>query len=140
MHSQIVLVNSTDLHSIKLLGHTGIIMMSYMQGYKHKKAFIVAEGPMQSTVRNFWKMIYDHNCAVVVMTSGLVEGGQESSTQYWPDRGIALYGEFIIDLLREEKLEGFTIRNLSVMDTRVHIPKSNKNLSNKIIIDPAVHH
>ena len=89
------------------------------QGYKHKRAFIVAEGPMKSTVRNFWKMIYERNCAVVVMTSSLVEGGQEASAQYWPDSGIAHYGEFAVDLLGEEKLQGFVIRNLSVMDTKV---------------------
>ena len=70
---------------------------------------------MQSTVRNFWKIVYDCNCAVVVMTSGLIEGGQEASAQYWPDSGIAHYGEFAVDLLGEEKVEGFTI---SVMDTR----------------------
>ena len=61
-----------------------IIKSYFIQGYKHKRAFIVAEGPMQSTVRNFWKMIYERNCAVVVMTSGLLEGGQEASAQYWP--------------------------------------------------------
>ena len=94
-------------------------MFIFIQGYKHKRAFIVAEGPMQSTVRNFWKMIYERNCAVVVMTSGLIEGGQEASAQYWPDSGITHYGESAVDLLGEEKLEGFTIRNLSVMDTRV---------------------
>ena len=90
-----------------------------MQGYKQKRAFIVAEGPMQSTVRNFWKMIYEHNCAVVVMTSSLIEGGQEASAQYWPDSGIAHYGEFAVDLLGEEKLQGFKIRNLSVLNTKV---------------------
>ena len=90
-----------------------------MQGYKHKRAFIVAEGPMKSTVRNFWKMIYERNCAVVVMTSSLIEGGQEASAQYWPDSGIAHYGEFAVDLLGEEKLQGFTIRNLSVLNTKV---------------------
>ena len=94
-------------------------MFIFLQGYKHKRAFMVAEGPMQSTVRNFWKMIYERNCAVVVMTSGLIEGEQEASIQYWPDSGIVHYGEFAVDLLGEEKLEGFTIRNLSVMDTRV---------------------
>ena len=94
-------------------------MFVFIQGYKHKRAFIVAEGPMQSTVRNFWKMVYDRNCAVVVMTLGLIERGQEASAQYWPDSGIAHYGEFAVDLLGEEKLEGFMIRNLSVMDTRV---------------------
>ena len=90
-----------------------------MQGYKHKRAFIVAESPMKSTLRNFWKMIYERNSAVVVMTSSLVEGGQEASAQYWPDSGIAHYGEFAVDLLGEEKLQGFVIRNLSVMDTKV---------------------
>ena len=95
-------------------------MFVSLQGYKHKRAFIVAEGPMQSTVRNFWKMIYERNSAVVVMTSSLIEGGQEASVQYWPDSGIAHYGEFAIDLWGEEKLEGFTIRNLSITDTKVH--------------------
>ena len=74
---------------------------------------------MQSTVRNFWKSIYDRNSAVVVMTSDFIEGGQETSTQYWPDSGIAHYGEFTVDLLGEEKLQGFVIRNLSIMDTNV---------------------
>ena len=76
---------------------------------------------MQSTVRNFWKMIYERNCAVVVMTSGLFEEGQEASAQYWPDSGTACYGEFAVDLLGEEKLEGFTVRNISVTDTKVAI-------------------
>ena len=94
-------------------------MFVLLQGYKHKRAFIIAEGPMQSTVRNFWKMIYGCKCAVVVMTSALIEGGQEASAQYWPDSGIVHYGEFAVDLLGEEKLEGFIIRNLSVLDTKV---------------------
>ena len=89
------------------------------QGYKQKKAFIIAEGPMQNTVRNFWKMIYDRKCAVVVMVSGLVEGGVEASAQYWPDSGITRFGEYTVDLLREETLEGFTIRELSIIDIKV---------------------
>jgi protein tyrosine phosphatase len=88
---------------------------------KRKRAFIVAEGPMQSTVRNFWKMIYERNCAVVVMTSSLIEGGQEASAQYWPDSGIAHYGEFAVYLVGEEKLQGFMIRNLSVSNIKVYI-------------------
>ena len=55
------------------------------------------------------------------MTSGLIEGGLEASAQYWPDRGTAHYGKFAIDMLQEEQLEGFTIRNLSVTDTKVEI-------------------
>ena len=46
-----------------------------MQGYKQKKAYIIAEGPMASTARNMWKLVYDKQCGVVVMLSGLMEDG-----------------------------------------------------------------
>ena len=74
---------------------------------------------MKSTVRNFWKMVYDRKCAVVVMVSGLVEEGQEASAQYWPSSGMTQYGEYTVDLLGEEKLEGFTIREISVLEAKV---------------------
>ena len=75
---------------------------------------------MQNTVRNFWKMIYDRKCAVVVMVSSLVEDGEEASTQYWPDSGMAQFGEYTVDLLEEEVLEGFSIRELSVLESKVY--------------------
>ena len=31
---------------------------------------------MQSTTRDFWKMLHDKKCSVIVMLSDLVEGGQ----------------------------------------------------------------
>ena len=71
---------------------------------------------MDSTVRNFWKMIYDRKCAVVVMVSGLVEGKKESSVRYWPGSGSYQYGEYDVEILGEEPLEGFTIRDLSVVN------------------------
>ena len=66
-------------------------------------------------------MIYDRKSAVIVMVSDLKEGGQEASAQYWPSSGIAQYGEYTVDLLAEEPLQGFTIRTLSVMDKKVCI-------------------
>ena len=51
----------------------------HKQGYKQKKAYIIAEGPMVSTVRNFWKMITDRKCGVIVMCSDLIESGEVGS-------------------------------------------------------------
>ena len=48
------------------------------QGYKQDKAFIVAQSPMQNTMRDFWKMMVDRQCACVVMLCELEEGGQVS--------------------------------------------------------------
>ena len=90
-----------------------------MQGYKQKRAFIIAEGPMESTARNFWKMIYNRRSAVIVMLSDLVEGGKEASAQYWPSIGSYQYGEYTVELLGEEPLQGFVIRNLSIIDFKV---------------------
>ena len=49
--------------------------MDITQGYKHQKAYIIAEGPMESTARNMWKMVYDRKCGAIVMLSQLIENG-----------------------------------------------------------------
>ena len=46
------------------------------QGYKQQRAFIIAQSPMQSTARDFWKTVYDRKCGVVVMPCDLVESGK----------------------------------------------------------------
>ena len=35
---------------------------------------------MKSTARDFWKMVTDRKCRVIVMLSGLVEGGEVRNT------------------------------------------------------------
>ena len=47
-----------------------------VHGYKQKYAYIITQGPMESTCTDFWKMVYDRKCGVIVMTSDLQEGGQ----------------------------------------------------------------
>ncbi len=47
-----------------------------LQGYKHQKAYVIAQNPLDSTVRNFWKVIYDRKCAAVVMLTPLSENGK----------------------------------------------------------------
>ena len=59
--------------------HTHCIMSHYLdiiQGYKQQRAFIIAQCPMESTARDFWKMIYDRKCGVIVMLCDLVEDGE----------------------------------------------------------------
>ncbi len=48
---------------------------------------------------------------------------QESSCQYWPAAVGQLtdYGDYTVDLMSEEVLEGFTIRMLSVLCNKVSI-------------------
>ena len=50
----------------------------YTQGYKHKKAFIIAQSPMENTVEDFWKMIVERECTAVIMLCALEEAEQVS--------------------------------------------------------------
>ena len=104
------------------------------QGYKLKNAYIITQGPMEGTCGDFWKMVHDRKCGVIVMTSDLVEEEQVHSVcndvhphihckschiqevcyQYWPGSGSTVYGEYTVEFLNEEKLEGFVLRTLSV--------------------------
>ena len=64
-------------------------------------------------------MICDRKITIIVMLSDLMEGGHEASAQYWPSSGSYQYGEYIVELLGEEPLQGFIIRCLSVVDIKV---------------------
>ena len=45
---------------------------------------------------------------------------QEVCYQYWPGSGSVVYGEYTVELLNEEKLEGFVLRTLSVHTEVIH--------------------
>ena len=48
----------------------------FLQGYKHQKAYMIAEGPMSLTTRNMLKLLYDRKCGVIIMLSRLQENGK----------------------------------------------------------------
>jgi protein-tyrosine phosphatase len=60
------------------------INASFIEGYDNSESFIVTQDPLESTVRDFWRMVLEHNVAVIVMLS---EAGAEPSSciTYWPD-------------------------------------------------------
>ena len=68
----IVCMLSTHIHRV----HTHIPLCTSVQGYKQQKGFIIAQALIKSTCRDFWKMVYERACGVIVMLSDLVENGE----------------------------------------------------------------
>ena len=48
----------------------------FVQGYKQQRAFIITQGPLRLTTRDFWKVVFSRKCSVIVMLSDLVEEEQ----------------------------------------------------------------
>ncbi|XP_065904644.1 receptor-type tyrosine-protein phosphatase S-like isoform X2 [Dysidea avara] len=97
------------------------INAAFLKGYKQDKAFIVAQSPMQNTVRDFWKMMMDRQCACVVMLCELEEGGQEACAPYWPDTGSFTYGDIVVANISVVEAKEFTTGVFKVTDKKSNV-------------------
>ena len=48
-----------------------------------EKSFIASQGPMQSTIEDFWDMCLEHNVGLIIMLCQEYEGGKEKCANYW---------------------------------------------------------
>ncbi|KPI90607.1 putative Tyrosine specific protein phosphatase [Leptomonas seymouri] len=49
--------------------------------------YIATQAPMKNTVLDFWRMVYENDCAYIVMLCAVKENGKGKSETYWPPRG-----------------------------------------------------
>ena len=52
------------------------VVTGALQGYKQKGAYIATQGPLKSTVPEFWRMVHEFQCGCIVMLCELEEDGQ----------------------------------------------------------------
>ncbi|XP_067101530.1 receptor-type tyrosine-protein phosphatase H-like isoform X1 [Osmerus mordax] len=91
------------------------INASYMPGYGSSKQYIAAQGPLPSTVNDFWRMIWEQRVRGVVMVTNCVEGGRGKCEQYWPvDSAPCLYGDLLVTNTSQHKDSDWTLREFRV--------------------------
>ncbi|XP_019851757.1 PREDICTED: receptor-type tyrosine-protein phosphatase epsilon-like [Amphimedon queenslandica] len=99
---------------VTLKENNGYINASYLSGYREKKAFIIAQSPMENTARDFWKMIVDYKVSAIVMLCGLEEDGEESCYQYWRDSDVVQFGEYFIKVEFSKECNGYIERKFHI--------------------------
>uniref|UniRef100_A0A8C2K3L3 protein-tyrosine-phosphatase n=1 Tax=Cyprinus carpio TaxID=7962 RepID=A0A8C2K3L3_CYPCA len=90
------------------------INASYVMGYRQSKEFIITQNPLPSTVKDLWRMVWDHNAQVIVSlpdTSSTTEDIEPII--FWPARdqpisyetfSVSLKGEGHVCLSNEDRL------------------------------------
>ncbi|KAK7916072.1 hypothetical protein WMY93_011833 [Mugilogobius chulae] len=97
--------------------HSDYINANYIDGYHRPRHYIASQGPMQETVRDFWRMVWQENSASIVMVTNLVEVGRVKCVRYWPDE-TEVYGDIKVTLIETEPLAEYVIRTFSVQKCR----------------------
>ncbi|KAM9288075.1 receptor-type tyrosine-protein phosphatase N2 [Cariama cristata] len=87
-------------------------------------AYVATQGPLPATVADFWQMVWENGCVVIVMLTPLVENGVKQCYHYWPDEGSNLYHIYEVNLVSEHiwcedfLVRSFYLKNLQTNETR----------------------
>jgi protein tyrosine phosphatase len=105
------------------LSDTGVagsqyINANYIHGYGDKEGqYIATQGPTGNTLADFWRMVWEKDVSIIVMTTSLVENGTQKCVKYWPgadDMDTVAYGNMVVRNNYEEVTESYTTSYLSI--------------------------
>ncbi|XP_073786320.1 phosphatidylinositol phosphatase PTPRQ isoform X4 [Danio rerio] len=106
---------------VKLLSEPGMpgsdyINASFVSGYLCPNEFIATQGPLPSTVADFWRMIWETGTKTIVMLTQCFEKGRIRCHQYWPEdnKPVTVFADIIITKLTEDVRPDWTVRALKV--------------------------
>ncbi|XP_039989436.1 receptor-type tyrosine-protein phosphatase zeta isoform X2 [Xiphias gladius] len=82
------------------------INASYITGYRQNSEFIITQNPLPGTIKDFWRMIWDHNAQVILSLPGTPASGMEEEEAelcvFWPRKGQPISYEMFTVTQRSE--------------------------------------
>lgn len=96
---------------------TDYINASLVQVPRANRKYILAQGPLPSTVGHFWLAVWQRKTKAVLMLNKIIEKGQIKCHQYWPiNCGDTLeMPNVLLSLQHQESKQGqhFTVRTFT---------------------------
>jgi len=88
------------------------------------ETYICTQGPLQNTVDDFWRMVWEQDCNVIVMLTKEVENLKVKCFRYWPDGESRLCGRLRVSVLSEESTSELIIRTFTLEDTQTGVGRT----------------
>ncbi|XP_062591032.1 tyrosine-protein phosphatase non-receptor type 9-like isoform X2 [Saccostrea cucullata] len=98
------------------------INANFVDGYMHKNAYISTQGPLPKTFGDFWRMVWENQVMVIVMTTRAVERGRAKCGQYWPpdEDGEEQFDDYLVINTRMEVYQDYNISWLFLLNTKTN--------------------
>nr|XP_044994731.1 tyrosine-protein phosphatase non-receptor type 22 [Jaculus jaculus] len=92
------------------------INANFIKGVYGPRAYIATQGPLSTTLLDFWRMIWEHGVLIIVMACMEFEMGKKKCERYWVEAGETQLhlGPFSISWESENKKSDYIIRTLKV--------------------------
>ncbi|XP_070562524.1 receptor-type tyrosine-protein phosphatase kappa-like [Ptychodera flava] len=107
---------------------TNYINASFLTAYTRKDAFIATQMPMEHTIVDFWRMVYDYKTSTIVMLNDMKTDDMKNC-QYWSDTEELQYGPFVVEVKSVEEHGDITERTIRLtITTKSERPRTIKHL------------
>ncbi|XP_015441533.1 tyrosine-protein phosphatase non-receptor type 13 isoform X10 [Pteropus alecto] len=86
---------------------------------KEEFIYIACQGPLPTTVGDFWQMIWEQKSTVIAMMTQEVEGEKIKCQRYWPNilgKTTMVSNRLRLALVRMQQLKGFVVRAMTLED------------------------
>ncbi|XP_014676014.1 PREDICTED: receptor-type tyrosine-protein phosphatase F-like isoform X2 [Priapulus caudatus] len=122
------------------------INASFIPGCESGCEYVAAQGPLENTVNDFWRLIWEQQIAVIVMLTRVEEDGWKKCERYWPEEGVEEnMGGFQVSLVSEKQTNKSIITRVFQMEkesqeadeSHVHMVHSLQLLSWEELTKPA---
>ncbi|KAG8145995.1 putative Tyrosine-protein [Naja naja] len=107
-HTRVVLHDGDPNEPVSDYINANIIMPEFeskCNNAKAKKSYIATQGCLQNTVNDFWRMVFQENSRVIVMTTKEVERGKHALKEY---------GVMRVRNVKESTAHDYTLRELKL--------------------------
>ncbi|KAJ8040049.1 Receptor-type tyrosine-protein phosphatase alpha [Holothuria leucospilota] len=101
------------LMSEKRTSFSNYINATLFRSVTKNDAYISTQSPLPNTTGDFWRLIYEWKCPLIIMLNEL-DIKDETCVQYWPDEGTTEFGNISVSFRDGSKCSSYFMREFQV--------------------------